>query len=245
MRRYHALDAIRGITLISMILYHATWDLVYMFGQNWTWYDREPGYVWQQSICWVFILLSGFCWSFGRKKWKRGMLIFCGGVLITVVTLLLMPENRVVFGVLTLISSCMLLMIPLDKWLKKCNPYIGCCVSFLLFFLFRNVNDGYLGFEKWNILKISSSMYRNLFTTYLGFPEPGFFSTDYFSILPWLFLFVAGYFLYYVALRQNMLKIFEHNVSKPLQWIGRHSFEIYLVHQPVLYAGLSLFFFIM
>jgi len=41
-------------------------------------------------------------------------------------------------------------------------------------------------------------------------------------------------------IKENMLKIFEHNVSKPLQWIGRHSFEIYLVHHRVLLLLLPL-----
>ena len=30
-QRYEALDSIRGVVLISMILYHACWDLVYIF----------------------------------------------------------------------------------------------------------------------------------------------------------------------------------------------------------------------
>ncbi|MBQ9644441.1 MAG: DUF1624 domain-containing protein, partial [Lachnospiraceae bacterium] len=38
-RRYHLLDGIRGITLISMILYHAAWDAVYLLGADWPWYQ--------------------------------------------------------------------------------------------------------------------------------------------------------------------------------------------------------------
>ena len=85
-QRYGALDWIRGITLISMILYHGAWDLVYMFGVNWDWYRSKGAYAWQQSICWTFILLSGFCWALGqnrRRKLRRGLLVFSGGALIT------------------------------------------------------------------------------------------------------------------------------------------------------------------
>ena len=46
-QRYGALDWIRGITLISMILYHGAWDLVYMFGVNWDWYRSKGAYAWQ------------------------------------------------------------------------------------------------------------------------------------------------------------------------------------------------------
>ncbi len=32
-RRYQVLDTIRGCALISMMLYHASWDLVYQIGR--------------------------------------------------------------------------------------------------------------------------------------------------------------------------------------------------------------------
>ena len=241
-KRYNLLDGVRGVTLISMILYHAVWDLVYIFEQDWSWYRSGVGYVWQQSICWVFILLSGFCWSLGKRKWKRGLLIFAGGLVITLVTVLFMKENRVIFGVLTLIGSCTLIMIPLERLLKKCNSVIGFIGSLCLFMLFRNVNEGYLGFEIWNVVKIPELLYCNWLTTYLGFPNADFYSTDYFSILPWLFLFVAGYFLYRFFEEKSMLKFMEGRRVRPVEWLGRHSLEIYMVHQPVLFLGLSVVF---
>ena len=72
-KRLHFLDALRGVTLISMIAYHGMWNLVYLFGVQAPWYRGTPGYLWQQSICWTFILLSGFCWSFSlRSCWLSG-----------------------------------------------------------------------------------------------------------------------------------------------------------------------------
>ncbi len=64
--RYVLLDSIRGITLLSMILYHGMFDLVEIYGLHVPWFGDRPGYVWQQSICWIFILLSGFCWNLGK-----------------------------------------------------------------------------------------------------------------------------------------------------------------------------------
>ena len=58
--RLALLDSLRGLTLISMILYHACWDAVYLLGANWPWYGSRAAYIWQQSICWTFIMLSGF-----------------------------------------------------------------------------------------------------------------------------------------------------------------------------------------
>ena len=70
--RYRLLDELRGLDLISMMLYHGMWDVVFLFGVAQKWYTGRPGFVWQQSICWVFILLSGFCAPFGRYMLRRG-----------------------------------------------------------------------------------------------------------------------------------------------------------------------------
>lgn len=145
--RYSLIDFIRGINVISMVLYHGVWDLVYIFGIDLRWYKSDVGYIWQQSICWLFILLSGFCFSLGKHKLKRAATVFLSGTLITVVTDIFMPYNRILFGVLTLLGSCMFIILLIDRFLKKINPYLGLCTSFLIFLLTRNVNDGYLGFE--------------------------------------------------------------------------------------------------
>ena len=71
-RRIASLDALRGLTLVSMIAYHACWDLVYLFHADWDWYRGTGAYIWQQSICWTFILLSGFCFSLGRRRPPEG-----------------------------------------------------------------------------------------------------------------------------------------------------------------------------
>ena len=111
--RLHLLDALRGFLMIHMIAFHGMWNLVYLFGVRAPWYRSAAGYIWQQFICWSFILLSGFCWSMSHNHLKRGLLVFGGGAVVSLVTCLLMPESRILFGVLTCIGSCMLLMIPL------------------------------------------------------------------------------------------------------------------------------------
>ena len=114
---------------------------------------------------------------------------------MTLVTVLFMPEEQIWFGVLTLIGSCMLLMVPLEKLLRHVPVGVGLAASAALFTLLRNVNQGTLGFEDWTLGTVPEGLYRNLLTAYIGFPPPDFFSTDYFSLLPWLFLFLAGHFL--------------------------------------------------
>ena len=117
--RYALLDELRGLDLVSMMLYHACWDMIFLFGIWMDWYIGWPGRLWQQSICWVFILLSGFCVPLGHRTLKRGAQVFAAGALVTVVTLVFMPEDRVVFGVLTFLGSAMLLTGVLETAAEK------------------------------------------------------------------------------------------------------------------------------
>ena len=81
--RYRLLDELRGLDLISMMLYHGMWDVVFLFGVAQKWYTGRPGFVWQQSICWVFLLLwasvcrwgiirsGGELSSSGQGRWSQ------------------------------------------------------------------------------------------------------------------------------------------------------------------------------
>ena len=242
LRRYRVLDGIRGLALINMILYHTVWDLVYIFGADWKWYMSHGAYIWQQGICWTFIFLSGFCWNIGRHPIKRGITVFLGGAVISAVTIIIVPQNRVLFGILTFIGSCMIFMVPLDKFLRKINNALGMLGSALLFAATRGVNQGYIGFEGFEILKIPKILYKNVLTTYIGFPQDGFYSTDYFSLLPWIFLFISGYFLYNIVNSKNGLANLEKGTLPMLEWFGRRSLWIYMIHQPVIYLALNIMY---
>lgn len=166
--RYALLDELRGLDLVSMMLYHGCWDLVNLFGIQADWYYGLPGHLWQQSICWVFILLSGFCVQLGHHTLRRGAQVFGAGALVTAVTLLFMPEDRVIFGVLTLLGSAMLLTGLLEKPLRHIPPAAGFAISAVLFALTRNVSAGYLGFGSLR-LWLPQTLYANCVTAYFGF----------------------------------------------------------------------------
>lgn len=91
--RSGTLDSLRGLTLFSMIAYHLCWDLVYLRGLPWAWYNGFWAYIWQQSICCTFILLSGYCCQASRHPIRRGAISFCGGAAVSLVTLVVMPEG--------------------------------------------------------------------------------------------------------------------------------------------------------
>ena len=234
-RRCQVLDTIRGCALLSMLLYHASWDLVYMFGADWPWYHGFAAHVWQQSICWTFILLSGYCWSLGRRQLRRGLTVFLCGALITAVTWLFMRSNLVYCGVLTLLGASSMLLVPLRPLLERLPARAGLAGSFLLFLLIRDVNAGALGFEGLRFAVLPAGLYRSHVTALLGFPPADFFSTDYFSLLPWFFLFLTGYFLF--RLRPEEAR--EIRRVPVITATGRHSLLIYMLHQPVIYGLLA------
>ncbi|WP_044917043.1 heparan-alpha-glucosaminide N-acetyltransferase [Butyrivibrio sp. WCE2006] len=266
--RLETIDTIRGITLISMILYHFCWDLKYIKGLNMPWYGTFGSYLWQQSICWSFILISGFCMHFARKPIRNGVLVFLCGIIITCVTVLVLPDAPVYFGVLTFLGSAMILLGAVISLYNKINstgnaglsgingksngpdlsvanlkdPLWGLFISVVLFAITKPINRGFLNLFVSNIAlpdtlygQVGQDVLHNSYLTYLGFMQNGFYSSDYFSLMPWIFLFIAGYFLHSVIKKKFGLGIFHINI-KPLSWIGRHSLIIYMLHQPVLYG---------
>lgn len=240
--RYTVIDIIRGLSVISMVIYHTMWDLVYLFGVSIPWFRTENGFIFQQSICWSFILVSGFCIQLGRKKLKRGLIVFACSLVLTAVTAIVMPEEIIIHGVLSLIGASMLITALLEPVLKKIHPSVGIAINFLLFLLTYDITKGIIGIGEYKLLSVPEFLYANNMTAFFGFPQTGFVSADYFPLFPWVFLFFTGYFICSLMKRTDKMKIFSVFSCRPLEFIGRHSLEIYMVHQPIIFGILMLIF---
>ena len=84
--RYDLIDTIRGIAIISMMIFHFCYDVFMVYGQDPSWYSRPAVHIWQQSICWTFILVSGFVWSWGRSgNLKRGIMLNVWGLVLSLI----------------------------------------------------------------------------------------------------------------------------------------------------------------
>ncbi len=254
--RLELLDTIRGLTLISMILYHACWDLVYLHGagKGFTlWYQSFSAFLWQQSICWTFILLSGFCAPLSRHALRRSLSVFLSGALVTAVTLIVTPESRVIFGILTFLGSAgiatALLRAACRKIRRKAAPHspgeslpallAALCLSFWLFLAFLNIQSGVLRILPGITLPLPASLYHGYPATFFGFQGPSFWSTDYFPFFPWYFLYLTGYWLSRLLSAAGLLSgrhRILHAGLPALSWLGRHSLPLYLIHQPILYG---------
>lgn len=241
-RRYVILDTIRGFALVNMILYHFLWDMVFLCGMNHDWLNETLTEIWQTCICCTFILLSGFCQNPGSHMLKRGLTVFFAGGVVTAVTVIFVPQNKIIFGILTMLGTAMLLMIPLKKLLKGVDCCAGAAVAFLLFLLTYDMQSGIIGIFGTELFRLPEALYNSYIGTFFGFKKPDFFSADYFPLVPWMFLFLTGYFLYGIFVRNDLFekRIFKSEKTSILSFIGRHTLIIYMLHQPVMYLAVIL-----
>ena len=240
-KRLDLIDTYRGITIISMILFHFCWfaNAFGMLISTETLYGL-PFTIWERTICCSFIFISGFSFSLGSHQKKNGLVILGLGIAITILSVVFTDDLYDIFGVLWLIGIAMLSTIVLDKIYPdvfKQNKLINLLfliVSIALVVFMWNINNGYLGLRSIVALDLPAGLYKNYFTTLLGFPFKGFYSVDYFSIFPWVFLYYAGYFMHKITANT----VFENMIMKKgipfLNVIGRHSLLIYIIHPVVM-----------
>lgn len=240
--RYHLIDALRGLALVNMLGYHFLYDVNVVFGRERGWYLRPGVHLWQQCICWSFILIAGFSYRFGRRhSLRRGLVLNACGILITAATLLTVPSEAVWFGILSFMGCAVLLTMALEKGLERLPPAWGLSLCFLLFLLFRHVDGGVLGIEPWTY-RLPEGLYRFRVLAPLGFPDPQFRSSDYFPMLPWYFLFLCGWNLERLFRKSGALQKAARRRIPLLSPIGRRTLWVYLLHQPILFAVCKLFF---
>jgi len=256
-KRLEIIDFLRGITVISMLAYHLMWDVVYAFGHDISWYKNFPGRAWQQSICISFIFISGFCISLDKRLIKNALILLAASIVITIVTAIMGKTYAIYFGIIWCIGMLKLIAIPLTALYKRLLPDTYSLVSRLvhilmliislgLFILTKKISNGILFSVGENAFYIvPDDLTRNYITTMLGLPYEGFYSADYFPIIPWVFLFVAGCHAYniYKSIASDTNALYPDSFMKssyPLRQIGKNSLIIYLAHQPVIMAILSL-----
>lgn len=223
--RIWELDALRGLCIICVVVIHAIFDLVYFAGVELT---LPPAYVFIQRYGGViFVVLSGCCATLGSKSFRRGVIVFACGMLISAVTagmyLLHMAARDVIvyFGVLHLLGVCMMAY-PLYK---KLPTQALAAMGVML------VVAGYV---------IQGTLVECKFLFPLGLCYPGFASSDFFPLLPHLGWFMLGTCAGRTLYREKKT-LLEGSFGRSwpmraLQWCGRQSLFIYLLHQPVVYG---------
>ena len=226
-RRIQLIDTLRGFVIVVMIFYHLLYDMGAAGLAPWR--DILPILNFIQPLNCIFVLLAGVSCRFSRSNLRRGAMCFAVALVITLVTSLPFIDSPVIFGVLHLLGICMMLFGVagplLDRIPRPLQPFYYGALAWL---------------SKWAVENISvGEAARFLFP--LGWTAPGFFSSDYFPLFPWLFIFLLGTWAgTWVAERRLPGWFYDCRGIRPLNFLGRHSLIIYVLHQPVLYGIVTL-----
>ncbi len=241
-KRVGLLDEVRGFAILCMVVYHFMYTLHSYFGFDvpiffTSWFD-----VIRDIFAGTFIFVSGVASQYSRNNMKRGILCFFIGMVITFVTAIAVPNLIVVFGILHFLGISMMIFGVWQGIFDKIPPFIGVIACVLLYILTMRVYAGVIGFPGLLELDLPSVLYKTDAFFPLGMHSSSFFSSDYFPIFPWIFVFLGGAF-FGVYVKENAMPRFFYNTRfKFLATVGRYTLWIYVLHQPVIFLILTLIF---
>ena len=223
-KRVELLDLWRTVAVLTMVVWHVLWDMTAMFGMlPPDFMRRDNVQLTRYFIVFSFLLLSGISCRFSRSNIRRGWQTACCAMVISLVTTIIGDPAK--FGILHLFASCMLLYGWLGKWFERIPDLWAAILSGSIFCVL------------WVWLDTFRVSFDWLFP--LGFRSIYFYSSDYYPVLPWVFLFLFGTVLgRRVAASDGAWK----SVSVPsvLTWPGRHALLIYMLHQPLIVLVLTI-----
>ena len=239
--RYGYIDSVRGLAVVGMIIYHFLFDILYIYGIYPDFFMDAQYILLQRFVGVSFFIVAGISVNLSSRPFSNGILVSICGLGVSAVTLAFMPEEPIIFGVLTFLGFSMMLIGALRKALSKVNAVAGMLLSLILFVLTYGMEYGFIGVFYKPLFYLPDWMYKTSFLAFFSLPGPEFVSSDYYPLFPWLFLVTFGFFLWRFILKHKFDGYFLCGVPV-LDFIGRHSLLIYILHQPVLYGVCMLIF---
>lgn len=237
--RYWEIDALRGLAVVMMVVYHILWDLWYL--------DVLPNIVlwegfwkyFQRATASTFILLAGVSMALLTQRTRaadddalvrrfvwRGLRILGYGMLLTA-AIGLSGIGRLDFGILHLLGVSMLAAIPLRR-LAWTNIFLW-AVLFIAGFIVQSASSTTLWFVP------------------LGLAPAQYTPLDYFPLVPWFGVVLLGMgvanLLYSASASARRYTLPDWSDVAAIKWLrtlGRHSLLIYLLHQPAIWLLLYL-----
>jgi uncharacterized membrane protein len=251
-RRFWEIDALRGVAVLAMVVYHLMWDLWYwQVLPNLELWDGFWRY-WQRFTAGTFLVLVGVSLSITYRRMRqqyqremrvfsffylRGLKIYGLGMLVTM-AVAATGVGYVDFGILHLIGTATVLTYPLLRFTW---------VNFFLWVLFTLLGKQLASMQwdgAWYVLQFGAQWGEPLFISGrwlapLGITPTAYAAVDYAPLLPWLGVVLLGVFLGNLIYSANKRRVPIPNWGNTapgtlLECLGRHSLLIYIVHQPVL-----------
>lgn len=210
------LDALRGFTIVLMILFHLSYDLDHFGFIDVDIINHPFWYFFPRLIVFLFLFSTGMALKLAHKdgiKWKpfaqRLLLICFWALVISVLTYYFYPDKWIYFGTLHAIAVVSVFSLPFLN-----RPWESFILALALFL---------------------PSMIADITLPWIELPHS---SLDYISPFPWLGASLLGIFAAHKEL--NLWSIPNNKLIKSLNYLGVHSLFIYLIHQPILFGILAL-----
>ncbi len=219
-KRIWELDFLRGLAVIFMIYFHLIFDLNEIMRLPIS-YTTGFNYLSGRIAAYLFIIISGISCSFSRSNVKRGLKTLGCALAITLVSYFYNSQMTIYFGILHFFGVSFLLYPLINKVKIFLMPPFA-----MLFIIGR-----YL---------ISNVVVKHNYFSPIGIYNYSFSSADYYPLIPYLGYFILGVFLgkvLYKNKRSVVPKLTEDNF---LNFVGRHSLIVYLLHQPVILIVISI-----
>lgn len=217
--RIFSIDVLRTVAIVLMVVFHFIYDLKFFGYVDWDIPDGEGWRTFRHVILSSFFICLGASLHLSyqrainwKKFTKRLIQILASALAISLVSLLMVPNNYIYFGVLHFIAVASLLCIMFANK-PRISLLIGLCII-----------------ATYNIGWVSGIWPFNYIRSYL--PS---YSNDYVGLFPWVgVVFIGIWFASTAFLQNDPLKNIEKNTWLALP--GKHSLVIYLVHQPAFFA---------
>lgn len=219
--RVRPVDALRGIALLMMFAYHFAFDLRY-YGAIAADFEHHPFWLgFRALIVTSFMTLVGISIVLAdvpgasiHKFLRRVGLIALGAAAATLASWLLFPESFIYFGILHCIALTSLI-----AWPMRRAPGLALAIGVAVAVAGLTFTSPFFDAKQWS---------------WIGFMTHKPFTEDYVPLAPWAGVTFIGVALGHALARGRFRAIaFLERAPAWLQWMGRHSLVIYLVHQPI------------
>lgn len=181
------------------------------------------------SISWVFLLIAGWMCTLSRNNIKRAAKYAAAALVVWVATTLVSVDDSVNFGIIFCMAACTAIVALARPVLDRVPAIWGITICLILFAC------------TWSIPK---AVYPIPYLAWLGFPDPDFVSGDYYPLIPFFFMYLAGFFAARTAQKANR-KAPAWAYANPipaLASLGCHALPFYLLHQPIILGVLELIY---
>ena len=232
-RRFPVIDALRGLAILMMFIFHFSFDLAY-FGYSQQDFYHDPFWLhFRTVIVTTFLTVMGISLylahhqGFKRRHYLRRLawIVICAG-LVSLSSYFMFPRSMIFFGILHFIAVASLLGLLFLRWY-----WLNLIIGIGLILLGNLVNY---------------HLFDHPALQWLGMMTHKPITEDYVPLLPWFGVVLLGIFIAnWAYTRKQFTWIWQWQANfaplRALRFAGRHSLIIYMLHQPIFIGLLYLF----